>query len=56
MFNKRTIKQKVNVTSVDTASEALSVSLAERTMVDIPFMAELTGKTEDEVIEDTKPR
>lgn len=52
MFNKRTIKQKVNVTSVDTASEALSVSLAERTTVDIPFMAQLTGKTEDEVIED----
>ncbi len=52
MFNKRTIKQKVTVTSVDTASEALSVSLAERTYVDIPFMAQLTGKTEDEVIED----
>ena len=52
MFNKRTIKQKVAVTSVDTASEALSVSLAEHTKVDIPFMAELTGKTEDEIIED----
>ena len=52
MFNKRTIKQKVSVTSVDTASEALSVSLAEHTKVDIPFMAELTGKTEDEIIED----
>lgn len=54
MFNKRTIKQKVYVTSVDTASEALSISLAEHTRVDIPFMAQLTGKTEDEIIDDLK--
>ena len=52
MFTKRTIKQKVVVTSVDTASEALAVSLAEKARVDMPFMMELTGKTEQEVYAD----
>jgi len=52
MFTKRTIKQKVVVTSVDTASEALAVSLAEKAKVDMPFMMELTGKTEQEVYAD----
>ena len=52
MFSKRTIKQKVIVTSVDTASEALAVSLAEKARVDMPFMMELTGKTEQEVYAD----
>jgi len=49
MFTKRTIKRKVIVTSVDTASEALAVSLAEKAKVDLPYMAELTGKSEKEV-------
>ena len=52
MFTKRTIKQKVVVTSVDTASEALAVSLAEKARVDMPFMMGLTGKTEQEVFAD----
>ena len=52
MFTKRTIKQKVVVTSVDTASEALAVSLAEKAKVDMTFMMELTGKTEQEVYAD----
>ena len=52
MFTKRTIKQKVVVTSVDTASEALAVSLAEKAKVDMAFMMELTGKTEQEIYAD----
>ena len=52
MFTKRTIKQKVAVTSVDTASEALAVSLAEKAKVDMTFMMELTGKTEQEIYAD----
>lgn len=52
MFSRRTIKQKSVITSVDTASEALSVSLAEKARVDLPFMAQLTGETEDQVITD----
>ena len=52
MFTKRTIKQKVTVTSVDTASEALAVSLAEKAKVDMPYMMELTGKTEQEIYTD----
>jgi len=49
MFTRRTIKRNVIVTSVDTASEALAVSLAEKAKVDLPYMAELTGKSEKEV-------
>ena len=49
MFTKRTIRPHVAVTSVDTASEALAVSIAEKARVDVPFMAELSGKTETEL-------
>lgn len=49
MFAKRTIRPHVAVTSVDTASEALAVSIAEKARVDMPFMAELSGKTEIEL-------
>ena len=52
MFTKRTIKQKVTITHVDTASEALAVSLAEKAKVDMDYMMELTGKTEQEVYAD----
>ena len=54
MFNKRTIRQKIVVTSVDIASEALALSLAEKTRVDMPYMCELTGKTEEEIAEELK--
>lgn len=49
MFSKKTIKAHEVVTSVDTASEALSISLAEKAKVEMSFMAELTGKTEEEL-------
>ena len=49
MFSKRTIKAHKVVNSVDTASEALSISLAEKAKVDMLFMAKLTGKTEEEL-------
>ena len=49
MFTKHTIRPHVAVTSVDTASEALAVSIAEKARVDMPFMAELSGKTEAEL-------
>ena len=52
MFTKRTIKQRSIVTKVDTASEALALSLAEKAKVDMPYMMELTGKTEQEVFSD----
>ena len=49
MFTKRTIRQQRTVEHVDTSVEALAVSIAERAAVDLPFMAELTGKSEDEI-------
>ena len=49
MFSKRTIKKAEVVTSVDTASEALAVSLGEKARVDLDFMSELTGKSVEEV-------
>ncbi|MCI8299440.1 MAG: DEAD/DEAH box helicase family protein [Hungatella sp.] len=52
MFTKRTIKQHKAVTSVDTASEALVVSIGERARVDLPFMSRLAGKTESELIQE----
>ena len=52
MFSKRTIRQKVVITSVDTASEALALSLAERARIDMDYMAELTGKTEEQLYAD----
>ena len=54
MFSKRTIKQKVTVQSVDTASEAYALSLAEKARIDMPYMSQLTGKTEQELFEDLK--
>ena len=53
-FTKRTIKQQHSVDHVDTASEALAVSIGEKACVDIPFMAQLTGKTAEEVISDLR--
>ncbi len=52
MFTKRTIKKAVAVTSVETATEALALSLNERAKVDLPYMAELTGKTEEKITEE----
>ena len=52
IFTKRTIKRPEPVTSVDTASEALAVCIGERAAVDIPSMAQLSGKTEEEVTEE----
>ena len=52
MFTKRTILQQSVVTSVDTATEALAVSLSEKAKVDMPYMAELTGKTEEQLAEE----
>ncbi|MCR5321940.1 MAG: DEAD/DEAH box helicase family protein, partial [Lachnospiraceae bacterium] len=52
MFTKRTIKRAQVVTSVDTPSEALAVSLSEKANVDLDFMAELTGRSVDEITEE----
>ena len=52
MFTKRTIKHAEVVTSVDTASEALAVSLAEKAKVDLDYMAELTGKDKAAITEE----
>ncbi|MBR5090535.1 MAG: N-6 DNA methylase, partial [Ruminiclostridium sp.] len=54
MFSKRTIRQRVVVTSVDTASEALALSLAEKTKVDMEYMCSLTGKTEEAIADELK--
>ena len=54
MFTKRTIKPQVVIEKVDTASEALAVSLGERAMVDMEYMSELTGKSEEELYADLK--
>lgn len=54
MFTKRTIKPYVKIDRVDTASEALAVSLSERAAVDMEYMSELTGKTEDEIYDELK--
>ena len=54
MFSKRTIKRHVTVTHVDTASEALALSLGEKAKADMAYMTELTGKTEEEVYTDLK--
>ena len=52
MFSKRTIRQHTEITSVDTASEALAVSVGEKAKVDMPYMMQLTGKTEEEIFAD----
>ena len=54
IFYKRTIKPHTPVTSVDTASEALAVSMGEKARVDMDYMCELTGKTEEEIFADLK--
>lgn len=52
MFNKRTIKAYKEITSVDTANEALIVSLSEKAIVDLQYMSELTGKTQEEIVKE----
>lgn len=52
IFTKRTIRKPEPVTSVDTPSEALALSIGEKAKVDVPFMVELCGKTEQEVTEE----
>ena len=54
MFTKRTIKPHIPVTSVDTASEALAVSMGEKAFVDMEYMCSLTGKPEQEIYEELK--
>ena len=54
MFFKRTIKPHTPVTSVDTSSEALAVSMGEKAYVDMEYMCQLSGKTEAEIYEDLK--
>ena len=54
MFSKRTIKPHKAVTSVDTASEALAVSISEKACVDMEYMEQLTGKPRDELAEELK--
>ncbi|MFR1407546.1 MAG: DEAD/DEAH box helicase family protein, partial [Acutalibacteraceae bacterium] len=54
IFYKRTIKPHTPVTSTDTASEALAVSMGEKARVDMDYMCELTGKTEEEIFADLK--
>lgn len=49
MFSRRTIRPHVAVTSVDTASEALAVSISEKARVDMDYMAELSGKSPEEL-------
>lgn len=54
MFTKRTIKQRTEITHADTAMDALAVSISEKARVDMPFMEQLTGKSEDEIVNDLK--
>ena len=52
MFTKRTIKPHREVTSVETASEALALSIGEKARVDLPYMEQLAGKTQVELVQD----
>lgn len=52
IFTKRTIKPHREVTSVETASEALALSIGEKARVDLPYMEQLTGKTQAELVQD----
>ena len=52
MFTKRTIKPHCEITSVETASEALALSIGEKARVDLPYMEQLTGKPKEEIIKD----
>ena len=54
IFTKRTIRKPEPVESVDTASEALALSIGERAKVDLPYMASLCGRTEDEIIDELR--
>ncbi|MCY7557642.1 DEAD/DEAH box helicase family protein [Paenibacillus macerans] len=54
MFTKRTIRQRIRVEQVDTASEALAVSIGAKARVDLPYMAELTGWTEEQLIKELR--
>ncbi|MCR5109313.1 MAG: DEAD/DEAH box helicase family protein [Ruminococcus sp.] len=54
IFNKRTILAKTDVTSVETSAEALTLSLAKKAHVDMPYMQQLTGFTADKIMEDLK--
>lgn len=54
MFSRRTIKQRIEITHVDTASEALAVSLAEKAHVDMDYMMELSNKTEEDICNDLR--
>ena len=52
MFTKRTIRQRQSVTSVDTAAEALALSIGEKARVDMAYMSQLTGKSEEDLIDE----
>ena len=52
MFTKRTIRQRQSVSSVDTAAEALALSIGEKARVDMAYMSQLTGKSEDDLIDE----
>ena len=52
MFTKRTIRQRQSVTSVDTAAEALALSIGEKACVDMAYMSQLTGKSEEDLIDE----
>ena len=52
MFTKRTIRQRQSVTGVDTATEALALSIGEKARVDMGYMSQLTGKSEDDIIDE----
>ncbi len=54
IFTKRTIRPRTVITSVDTSSEALAVSLSEKAAIDMEYMSQLTGKTADEIYSDLK--
>ncbi|WP_445671143.1 DEAD/DEAH box helicase family protein [Paenibacillus sp. FSL K6-2524] len=54
MFTKRTIRQRANIKQVDTASEALAVSIGTKARVDLPYMAELTGLVQERLVEELR--
>ena len=54
MFSKRTIGQNVVVTSVDTSAEALTLSIAEKALVDMEYMMELTGKSTSDIVSELR--
>lgn len=54
MFSKRTIKRRQHITTVDTAAEALAISLSEKAKIDMQYMGQLTGESEQELFEELK--